>query len=52
MKKLIAYLGIKITLIGIWLYDNNTEMTWDKEDNINVKKLWELHDKFKNWENN
>jgi len=46
LKRIKAYLGLKIVRIGIWLYDNNLDMHWDNEDKSNIEKLWKLHDQF------
>lgn len=46
MKRIKALIALKIVKIGLWLYDNNTDEHWDDGDKANVKKLWEMHDKF------
>ena len=47
MKKISAYIGLKIVSFGIWILESQPFSFLDAEDKENLKKLWEYHDKFK-----
>ena len=46
MKKLGAKIGLALANFGIWIYESNMHEHWDKEDEANLLKLWDLHDYF------
>ncbi len=46
MKKIKAYIGLKIVSIGIKLFESQPFGLLDNEDKENLKKLWKYHDEF------
>jgi len=44
MKKLKLKIALKLIRFGIYVYESNIGMQWDKEDFANVEKLWRWHD--------
>ena len=41
-----AWLGLKVVSFGIWLYEQKPYGMLNPEDKENLRKLWELYDKF------
>lgn len=41
-----AWLGLKLVRFGIWMYEQQPFGMLNEEDKRNLRKLWDLHDKF------
>ena len=41
-----TWLAWKLTRFGIWMYELQPFGLLDAEDKANLRKLWEMHDKF------